>query len=237
MNYVVDIIVILLVASFAGKGAARGLVMTVGKLVTLVGGFACAHLCARQLKSVISSRLILPWVSGRITSAAESSYNPVDDILEGVSSMGFGVEEQLMDLLESVGLPRFSLHSGWGTLIDRLTGTGTNILETASEVVSERIAYVLVFCILFLGIQLVALTVFSNIDGLKNLPLVGTVNRLGGAAAGFLTGCAAVWGIMLMIMLFIPAMTENGGPLSPQVLDHTWAAKWIYNLASGFLQN
>lgn len=38
MNYMVDIVAVLVLAAFAGRGAARGLILTVGKLVTLVGG-------------------------------------------------------------------------------------------------------------------------------------------------------------------------------------------------------
>ena len=44
MNYVVDIVVVALLAAFAGRGVTRGLILSAGKLVTLVGGLVGAHL-------------------------------------------------------------------------------------------------------------------------------------------------------------------------------------------------
>lgn len=234
MNYATDIFVILLIAAFVGQGVARGLVMTVGKLAAFAGGFIGAHMGALWLSPVIAGRLILPWLSERIVSS--SSYNPVNDMVSGLSEAGLSAEEQLMQVLEGAGLPRFSISKGWGILIDRMTGTGTNIIETAEKLVAERLAYVLAFILIFLIIQLTCLIVFSNIDGIKNLPVAGLVNKLGGGAVGFIMGSLFVWGIMAVMMLFIPAATDPGGPLSPEVLDKTWAAKEIFNYVNSFIK-
>ena len=152
-----------------------------------------------------------------------------------LAAAGVEGERVLMDLLESMGFPRFSISRGWGTLIDRLTGTGTNIMETARNLVAQRIAYVLLFIILFLGIQLVMMILFTSMDGLKNLPIAGLANKLGGGALGLVTGGIAVWGIMTLLILFVPAVTEPGGILSPEVLDRTKVAKEVFEMARKFL--
>ena len=233
MNDVVDIVVVALLAAFAGRGVTRGLILSAGKLVTLAGGRVGAHLGAFYLKAPVAERIILPWLSASTGGAAENG--PVEQIMGELAAAGVEGERVLMDLLESMGFPRFSISRGWGTLIDRLTGTGTNIMETARNLVAQRIAYVLLFIILFLGIQLVMMILFTSMDGLKNLPIAGLANKLGGGALGLVTGGIAVWGIMTLLILFVPAVTEPGGILSPEVLDRTKVAKEVFEMARKFL--
>ena len=233
MNYVVDIVVVALLAACAGRGVPRGLILSAGKLVTLAGGLVGAHLGAFYLKAPVAERIILPWLSTSTGGAAENG--PVEQIMGELAAAGVEGERVLMDLLESMGFPRFSISRGWGTLIDRLTGTGTNIMETARNLVAQRIAYVLLFIILFLGIQLVMMILFTSMDGLKNLPIAGLANKLGGGALGLVTGGIAVWGIMTLLILFVPAVTEPGGILSPEVLDRTKVAKEVFEMARKFL--
>lgn len=233
MNDVVDIVVVALLAAFAGRGVTRGLILSAGKLVTLAGGLVGAHLGAFYLKAPVAERIILPWLSASTGGAAENG--PVEQIMGELAAAGVEGERVLMDLLESMGFPRFSISRGWGTLIDRLTGTGTNIMETARNLVAQRIAYVLLFIILFLGIQLVMMILFTSMDGLKNLPIAGLANKLGGGALGLVTGGIAVWGIMTLLILFVPAVTEPGGILSPEVLDRTKVAKKVFEMARKFL--
>ena len=233
MNYVVDIVVVALLAAFAGRGVTRGLILSAGKLVTLAGGLVGAHQGAFYLKAPVAERIILPWLSTSTGGAAENG--PVEQIMGELAAAGVEGERVLMDLLESMGFPRFSISRGWGTLIDRLTGTGTNIMETARNLVAQRIAYVLLFIILFLGIQLVMMILFTSMDGLKNLPIAGLANKLGGGALGLVTGGIAVWGIMTLLILFVPAVTEPGGILSPEVLDRTKVAKEVFEMARKFL--
>ena len=237
VNYAVDIVTVLVLAAFAGRGAARGLILTVGKLVTLVGGFFGAHLGAFYLKGMVAARFILPWIGERMEHSPDSGVNPVAEVTSALGQAGAEVEQQVVEVLKSMGIPEFSFSRGWGTLIDRMTGTGTNIMETASRLVAERIAYVLVFILLFLVIQLSMMILFTSIDGLKNLPVAGLVNKLGGAAAGLVIGGLALWGLMAALTLFVPSATDRGGFLSPDVLGHTVVAKKVYHMVETFLQS
>lgn len=237
MNYMVDIAAVLVLAAFAGRGAARGLILTVGKLVTLVGGFLGAHLGAYYLKEPVAARVILPWIGERLEQSSQSGVNPAADVTSALGEAGMELERQVVEILKSIGIPEFSFSRGWGTLIDRLTGTGGNIMETASRLVAERISYVLVFILLFLVIELAMMILFTSIDGLKNLPVAGLVNKLGGAAAGLVIGGLVLWGLMTALTLFIPAVTGAGGFLSPQVMDRTVVAKELYRMVESFLQS
>ena len=204
----VDIVAVLVLAAFAGRGAAQGLILTVGKLVTLVGGGLGAHLGAYYLKEPVAARVILPWIGERLEQSSQSGVNPAADVTSALGEAGM-----------------------------ELTGTGGNIMETASRLVAERISYVLVFILLFLVIELAMMILFTSIDGLKNLPVAGLVNKLGGAAAGLVIGGLVLWGLMTALTLFIPAVTGAGGFLSPQVMDRTVVAKELYRMVESFLQS
>lgn len=207
MNYMVDIAAVLVLAAFAGRGAARGLILTVGKLVTLVVGFLGAHLGAYYLKEPVAARVILPWIGERLEQSSQSGVNPAADVTSALGEAGMELERQVVEILKSIGIPEFSFSRGWGTLIDRLTGTGGNIMETASRLVAERIS------------------------------VAGLVNKLGGAAAGLVIGGLVLWGLMTALTLFIPAVTGAGGFLSPQVMDRTVVAKELYRMVESFLQS
>lgn len=232
MGNILDISVVLILLAFVGTGARRGLVMTLERFVSFAGGLIGAHIGASALKGMVSAKFILPWLSGQIS---DSGYNPSIEILNGVGESGKEIEQELMRMMESAGIPGFSLSGIWGGLIDSLTGTGTNILDTAKQVVAVRISYVILFIVLLIVIQLAALILFSSMDGLKHLPLLGTVNRIGGGAAGLLTGIGAVLLLMLVISVVYPQSARPGSFMSQEVLADTHVAGKLYRILNGIL--
>ena len=118
-------------AAFAGRGAAQGLILTVGKLVTLGGGFLGAHRGAYYLKEPVAARGILPWIGERLEQSSQSGVNPAADVTSALGEAGMELERQVVEVLKSIGIPEFSFSRGWGTLIDRLTGTGGKIMAVS----------------------------------------------------------------------------------------------------------
>lgn len=232
MGKILDISVVLILLAFVGTGACKGLVMTLERSVSFVGGLIGAHIGASSLKGIVSSKFILPWLSEQTN---DSGYNPSVEILNGVGEFGKEMEQELIRMMENAGIPGFSLSGLWGRMIDGLTGTGTNILDTEKHVVAERISYVIIFIILLIVIQLASLILFSSIDGLKHLPLLGWVNRVGGGAAGFLTGIGAVLLLMLLISVVYPKSAGPGAFMSPEVLADTHVAGKLYGIMNDIL--
>lgn len=73
MGKILDISVVLILLAFVGTGARKGLVMTLERFVSFVGGLIGAHIGASSLKGIVSSKFILPWLSEQIN---DSGYNP-----------------------------------------------------------------------------------------------------------------------------------------------------------------
>lgn len=237
MRYLADIVTVLVLAAFAGRGVNRGLIRSVEKLAALIGGYLGAHLGASYLKGPVASGIILPWVGARLEQSDAAGVNPVADMTGALAQAGTELERQVMELLKSAGLPAFSFSGSWGKLIDGLTGTGTNIMETASQVIALRIAYVLTFILLFLVIELAVMILFTSIGGLRKLPIAGLADRLGGGAAGLAIGVMALWAVTTVLVLFVPSLTAGGGVLSPEALERTVLAKQVYRMAEQFLRS
>ena len=146
MNYVVDIVVVALLARVCGKGRNPGIDPLGGQNWSrwreVLGGSSGAF----YLKAPVAERLSFrgcPTSTGGAAGKRSGGADHGELAAAGVEGRtGFDGPAGVH------GLPALSI-SGMGTLIDRLTGTGTNIVETARNLVAQRIAYVLLFIILF----------------------------------------------------------------------------------------
>lgn len=217
-----DGIMLIILLTFAGWGARKGLILAASRLISIAAGYLGAWFAALTLKKPIADKFFLPWITDLVNNSASAAYNPVEELLSQLKVMGAGAEADIMRELHDLGIPAFSLTGGFGRLLDKLTGTGTELLPAAANIISDRIAFVLLFIISFLIIQLVLLIITTNINGLTALPLASGINRICGAACGFLFGtfivCLSLW----LITTFIPGTAADAsGFLSPEALKES----------------
>lgn len=217
-GFIIDIGLLLILLMAAGAGAKRGLIRTAAKLVSLTAGYIGARGAALVLSKPVGNRFFLPWVSDSIAKAAAESYNPVNDVLNQASDLGAEAEAAVMEALSGLGFPAFSISGVFGTLLDRVTGTGRDVLSAAAEVISQRMAFVLIFIVTFLIIQLAVFFVSGCMEGLTSLPLMGPVNRIGGALCGALLASFIALALLWVLGTFFPSLTVNHGILSEEAL-------------------
>lgn len=220
-SFIIDLIILLILLMAIGSGAKKGLIRMAAALVSLLAGYSGAWGAALLLSKPVGNRFFLPWVSESIAKAAAGSYNPVDDALNQMTEIGADAEAAVMNALADLGLPAFSISDIFGTLLDKITGTGRDVLTAAAEVVSQRLAFVLIFIITFLIIQLTVLFVANNLEGLTKLPLLSPVNRIGGAACGAILAAFLILALLWIVMTFFPAFTSGDGFLSRQALKES----------------
>lgn len=217
-GFIIDLCLMLILLMAAGAGARRGLIMTASKLVSLTAGYIGAWRAALALSKPIGNRFFLPWVNDSIIKAAAESYNPVNDVLNQAADLGAGAEATVMEALSGLGLPAFSISGVFGTLLDKVTGTGRDVLSAAAEIISQRIAFVLIFIVAFIIIQLAVLFASGCIEGLTSLPLMGPVNRIGGALCGALLAAFIALALLWVLGTFFPSLTADHGILSEEAL-------------------
>lgn len=230
-SLIIDLTILLILLTAVGSGARKGLIRMAAALISMLAGYLGAWGAALSLSKPIGNRFFLPWVNNSIAKATAGSYNPVDDALNQMTEIGADAESAVMKALTDLGLPAFSISDIFGTLLDKITGTGRDILTAAAEVVSQRLAFVLIFIITFLIIQLIIFFVAKNLEGLTKLPLLAPVNRIGGAACGALLAGFLILAILWLLTTFFPSLTSGNGFLSQESLKGSRIVPFLIDMA------
>ena len=195
MPYVFDIAIVVVLALFAWRGAAKGLILSLCGLAAVFVAFFAAQFvsdtfCApvgNIIRPVIaqSFRGVMPELSEEFEPAAVEGDLPVytlDDLLKDVQEHGLfegfsafleeGVENDLVE------------EAGWTSPVDAL-----------ASYLAKGIAKALLFGIVFIGIQLAWFLVSHALDLAFKLPILAQVNLAGGLIIGL------VKGVLLIIVL------------------------------------
>ena len=188
----------------ARKGIWGALSGVAGSLAGLIGAFILT-----PKLTFLTIKGITPFLGGMVRRAAESV--GLDGLLE--SPVVTETRQGLMDLLAALGVPPDS----WEGLASGGESAGEHISAVAGQALAEQLAPVITFIVLFLLIQLAVRIVCSLLS--LDLPLLRSVNRLGGILLGAVAGLCMVlalcWGVMRFApeedvgLVSCPAMTQS----------------------------
>jgi len=224
---ILDFIIIAIVIICAIVGYQRGLVRTVFRLVS----FAIAIILAINLQPVVAGFLrgtfVYDGLQNRIASAAgfervfaEHTPNPgITETARGNNIINaLPLLESVRDTLYTSNTPDMFELLRVRTIEEYVTGFFANIVI---NVISLLIVFILVFLILhFVG------KILNIVD---YIPVVGTLNSVGGLIAGVLIGGVFIWvGLYLMTMFFSTSANEalynliQGSALVGWLINNGW---------------
>lgn len=169
--------------------ARRGIFNAVSGIVGSVAGLVGALLLTPRLEG-LTAGLLRPFVGGMVKRAAQSAG------LEGIlsSSVAEDTLEGFSQLLDALGVPS----GAQSAAVSGAQSAGQSLSDAAAQALSAQLAPVVTFVALFLILQLAVRIVCSLLS--LNIPLLRSVNRLGGALLGAAAGAVMVsvlcWGIM-----------------------------------------
>ena len=201
MTYLIyDLAVVAILALFAFWGYRKGLVLTLCSLaavfVALIGASFLSDALAEPLAKAVE-----PAVERRI----QDSLNEAIRSTEFVSVNG-GVAERPEEvaLAGVIGhLKESHLFQGFADSFQRAVENGlaevtANAAKALAHFVAVQIARVVIFALAFAAILIGWLFLSRALDLVARLPVLSTVNRWGGAAAGLLKG-----GLVLFIAVWL----------------------------------
>ncbi len=196
MAYILDIVVILIVAFCVWRGWHHGLIRTAVMLV----GFALAAFIAAQAATPLANGIydtaVAPRVETAVAARAEETVG--NEITVGLDTL-FGEDTMLIPYFESMG---------WDTAVRVPLGdrSETVIAQAIKPAVEQVLQPVLVYLIeavvslLIFVVLLIAVFLLSRLlDAIFRLPLLKQLNRFGGLAAGFLQG--VFWALIFTAVL------------------------------------
>lgn len=214
-KYIFDILIVALLALFAWRGAAKGLILSLCGLAAVFVAFFCAQFLSEQFYVPVGG-ILRPIITQTIRGA-DAEPVPADP------EQGYTVDELLSSIQEKGLFEGFSAFLEQGVASDSLGRGPLSPLDALAGYLSKAIARALLFGGSFLIILLIWFLVSHALDLAFHLPILAQVNTAGGLLAGLVKGglvaVVLVWLGQLAGLIPIPPETPV---LSLFTVDRLW---------------
>ncbi|MFI3227717.1 MAG: CvpA family protein [Clostridia bacterium] len=218
-----DIIIAIVIISFAAKYFHEGLVNSVILFFSKIIMFIAAFIVAGRYSTELSEKYILDKVSGYIDSIIVKNFN-FNDVYsafeDSISTSNSEIVEFLLELN--------------GTDINRLMLAGSeNAISIMRENVVTSIAYGFTYTVIFIAtlilVSLAISFILSFLDLVFELPILGWINSISGALLGIITGLLVSSVVIWTIITVMPVTTMDDGIFNEQTIEDTYILKHICN--------
>ena len=204
---IIDIAALVVLIVFTVYGAWRGLIKTVAALaltiVTLVGAALIANTFATPLAEQVAPRME-DWVTAQVTQAlstsdvpdlaAKASRGSVGDL--SLNAVPFETLSGIMERLEqNGGLPQHiaeGLKNGMESLWGTFSGTVSQAVTNAVTGLLRPVCYGLLYFLSYTALSILGGFIMKILDPFLKLPLLRTVDTVGGLVLGLLEGSLVV---------------------------------------------
>ena len=203
MSVFADILVLAALIAAAWLGAKRGLLKSLAGLLIVLVALWGASWAADHLTEPVA-QWIEPRVTQRVERKLEESH-AVDagQMLQAFSFRGSGLQKML------------------DTVHQRVQQTGETVSRAGAQSIARSVAGTAVYVVVFLILLALLWLLMKPLNAIvTRLPLISTVNGLGGAALGLVCG-----GLTLFVAVW--AMQRFGWLLTPELIDGTTLLKFF----------
>ena len=201
--YIFDIAIIALLALFAWRGAAKGLVLSLCGLAAVFVAFFAAQFLSERFCAPVGS-ILRPII---IQTVRGADAEPVPANPEA----GYTADELLRSIQEKGLFEGFSSFLEQGVATDTVGHGPLSPLESLAGYLSLGIARSLLFGLVFLGVLLVWFLLSHALDLAFKLPILAQVNLAGGLIVGLVKGglIAAVLVWLGQLAGMVPAQPDT----------------------------
>ncbi len=192
---IADIVIAVVLVLAVVQGAHKGLVKSLAGVVIMAAAFIGASFVANALAEPVAQ-----WLGPVIE----------ENILEKLTTENAADAESMLSVFHFDGE---SLQQMVDEVTDKVKETGMDLLHAVSDSVAQSVAYAVVYLAAFLVLLLVLWLLMKPIHLLVKLPVLRTVNALGGGALGLIWGVLlvflAVWLLQRFDLVLTGEMVEN----------------------------
>ena len=199
------------------RGAKRGLILALCSLLAVFVAFAGASVAAKELSPHLSGAL-QPRIESAILSRLEGDYEAVSDPDQSpaptapqVTDPDAAIPEEtqeggsldsVLDAIRGLGIYEGVVERIQAAVDDGFHQAAAQVAEAASAELADSIAYLVVFVAAFVVILLLWLLLSRALDLVARLPVLHTLNGLGGALLGLLKGVILLFVIVWVLQFF-----------------------------------
>lgn len=221
---ILDIIVVVLLALFLLRGGRMGFISSV---ISFLGGIVSAIFAAflgNQIaplifRSYIENPLVDGLVNAFTTSGSDSLSQDITQNLEGFPSfIQIFVNDNFTTFIQD-------MESGVNETV--VSGANSFVDQTLGPIIISLIALIIFF--ILMGIFGIIIRLLSKgLRGVNQIPVVGSVNSLLGAAVGLAQGVLALFLLLALVSLFI-GLTGNINPwVNSTIIEQSFVCKFFY---------
>lgn len=199
---------------YAFKGWRRGLIMTVFSMFATVIAIALAAQLSPQLSQNWQNTAYFDAVSQRVEASLFKNQDEQEDT----------DKEHMIDRLPLPDIVQQALANSDDTQKDVL---GISAFKAyIANCVTELIFNALSFVLVFFAVSVIMKIIIRCLNLLSRLPVIHTMNKMGGMLVGLLKGMIILW--VICIVITILSGTEMGGYLFAQINESLFL-RYIYD--------
>lgn len=228
MAFLFDIAIVLILAFFAWRGAKKGLILMLCSFAGIFVAFFGARFVSTQFYEPVANIIEPPIYQSIVGIGTENTQTAAFSNSDAAVDT-YSLEELLNDMKES------ELFTGFSQFLEEAVNsntvqqsTGSTAAKAMSQYLSLLVSKVILFAAAFLLILLIWFLIGRALDLAFHLPILSTVNRLGGLVLGL--GKAALL-VVVLVWLCQLAGWISTPPTTP--ITSLFTAQSILNLLSG----
>lgn len=192
MVYIFDIAIVALLAFFAWRGAAKGLILSLCGLAAVFVAFFAAQFISDTFCAPVAN-IIRPIIAQSFRGVEPESKPAAAEGQEGQEASAYTLDELLASIREEGLFQGFSAFLEEGIANDAVEEKGwTSPVDALAGYLSKGIAKTLLFGIVFIGIQLAWFLVSHALDLAFKLPILAEINLAGGLVIGIVKGALLI---------------------------------------------
>ena len=206
-----DVIILAVVMLCTIVGYNKGLIRTVYRLISFVIALFIAYQIYPYVARILRQTFLFPTLQRGIASFMNLEPRIVGYATPQGAEMidSLPIPAILQALLHSFNTPEMFDTLNVATMEEYISGFFANIAVNG-------LAIVLVFVVTLIALFIIG----AMLDIVSKLPIINTINRIGGAAFGIVVSGAAIWLGLVVAVLFVTSDT----PVVYNALDGSWIA-------------
>ena len=221
MNYIIyDIIIAAVLLFFLWRGYRKGLVLTLCSLLAVFVALAGASVLSNALAEPVADA-VEPIVSEHIQNALTEAMKNAE-----LAAANGGVAQTPEELpLNAVieQLKESKLYQGFASAFQAAVDSGvaevtTNAAHSLARYAAVQIARSIIFTVAFAAVLTAWFFLSRALDLVAKLPVLNSLNRLGGGAVGLVTGS---------LIVFIAVWVLRGSQIPPAAVEETYLLKFF----------
>lgn len=224
-----DYAIVIVIALYGLKGYLKGLINTIFSLIGYLAGLIAAYIFSPKLALFVMQK----------TSIGRSMGNKLNEaipVLSNVENMKVSEARSMLTLADKI--PELQKAVSENQLLKQLlsvTGTAAEAgsmyqetVVTVNDLIVFSVLRVLTFVVLFFAVKLIILLIGKLLTGVLNSnAILGTANRTGGMAIGFIEGILICY---LIFVFVIPALGSINIIKMPENYTKSMVLGWFNKL-------